>query len=170
MAEFESSSGGKSGRSAAALPVRHQVEVPLTVISEGDVVIGRLEIVGNGNILGTFEGDLSCGGDLMIGAEATVRTSSITAHHVTISGVVKANVTARGRLKITSTGKLQGDARVGSLIVQEGGVHYGLLQVYPDGVPEDPDEVEAALVPMAPRRRSRGISMDRVRKMWGALF
>lgn len=160
MAEVESRS--------TSLPVRHKGDVPLTVISEGDVVVGRLDITGNGNIFGSFEGDLSCGGDLMIGTEATVHTASIKAHHVTISGVVKANVLARGRLKITSTGRLQGDAKVGSLVVQEGGVHYGLLQVYPDGVPEEaPQE---ALVPMPPRTRSRPISMERVKKMWGELF
>jgi cytoskeletal protein CcmA (bactofilin family) len=161
--------GSPAGRS---LPVRHQAEIPLTVISEGDVVIGRLDIAGNGNIFGSFEGELSCGGDLVIGSEATVRTASIQAHHVTISGVVKADVIARGRLKITSTGKLQGDARVGSLVVQEGGVHYGLLEVYPDGVPAEIPEHEAALVRVPPPRppRSRGLSMERVKKMWGELF
>ena len=42
----------------------------------------------------------------------------------------------QGRLKITATGRLRGDADVASLIVQEGGVHFGVLRVHPDGVPE----------------------------------
>ena len=169
MADIEANAPTRQG--GRSLPVRHQAEIPLTVISEGDVVVGRLDIAGNGNIFGSFEGELSCGGDLVIGSEATVRTASIQAHHVTISGAVKADVIARGRLKITSTGRLEGDARVGSLVVQEGGVHYGLLQVFPDGVPPGAPEPEIALVRAAPRpSRSRGLSMERVKKMWGELF
>jgi cytoskeletal protein CcmA (bactofilin family) len=92
-----------------------------------------------------------------------------------IAGHVVGNVVVRGRLKITTTGRLEGDAHVGSLIVQEGGVHFGLLHVYPEGLPERPQEAVAELAivarkPVVSRTRPLAASVDRVKKMWGEIF
>ncbi len=57
----------------ASLPVRRRDEMPLTVISEGDVLVGRLEMAGSGQILGSFEGHVSCPGELLVGPEARIR-------------------------------------------------------------------------------------------------
>jgi cytoskeletal protein CcmA (bactofilin family) len=78
---------------------------------------------------------------------------------VTIAGTVRGDVVARGRLEITKTGRLEGDAVAESLSVQEGGVHYGLLQVYPDGLPERPP-------PPAAAKRARAS----LRRLWAELF
>lgn len=159
----------------ASLPARRREEMPLTVISEGDVLVGRLAMTGNGQVNGTFDGDLSCPGELLVGSEARIR-ADIEAHDLVLAGHVHGNVVIRGRLKITSTGRLEGDAHVGSLVVQEGGVHFGLLRVYPDGLPERPPEsvTELAVVtrpaPASQRNRSLASSVDRVKKMWGEIF
>ena len=138
---------GDMERRPAPLPARRREEMPLTVISEGDVLVG---------------------------SEARVR-ADIEAHDLVIAGHVIGNVVVKGRLKLTTTGRLEGDAHVGSLIVQEGGVHFGLLNVYPDGLPERPQEAvaELALVarkPVASRTRPLAASVDRVKKMWGEIF
>jgi cytoskeletal protein CcmA (bactofilin family) len=148
--------------------------MPLTVISEGDVLVGRLAMSGNGQVLGSFDGDLVCPGELHVGAEARVR-ADIEAHDLVIAGHVIGNVVIQGRLKIIATGRLEGDAHVGSLIVQEGGVHFGLLHVYPDGLPERPQETVAELAivarkPVTSRTRPLAASVDRVKKMWGEIF
>jgi len=161
-------------RRPASLPARRREEMPLTVISEGDVLVGRLAMSGNGQVLGSFDGDVRCPGELLIGTEAHVR-ADIEAHDLVIAGTVHGNVIVRGRLKITTTGKLEGDAHVGALVVQEGGVHFGLLHVYPDGLPErTPDAVaELAVVarkPVASRTRPLTASVERVKKMWGEIF
>jgi cytoskeletal protein CcmA (bactofilin family) len=158
----------------APLPARRREEMPLTVISEGDVLVGRLAMTGNGQVLGSFDGDLICPGELLVGSEARVR-ADIEAHDLVIAGHVHGNVVVRGRLKITTTGRLEGDAHVGSLIVQEGGVHFGLLRVYPDGLPERPQEAVAELAvvarrPAGSRTRPLAASVDRVKKMWGEIF
>lgn len=160
----------------ASLPARRRDEMPLTVISEGDVLVGRLAMSGNGQIMGSFDGDLTCPGELLVGTEARIR-ADIEAHDLVIAGQVHGNVIVRGRLKLTTTGRLEGDAHVGSLIVQEGGVHFGLLHVYPDGLPERPQEriAELAVVtrPAAsPGSRTRPLtaSVERVKKMWGEIF
>lgn len=158
---------------------------PATVLSERDQLSGRLEMKGDGRLMGSFEGEIECAGELLIGSEARV-DAQIRALHVTISGVVTGNLLARGRLKITATGSLHGDAEVAALVVQEGGVHYGMLRVHPDGVPEDPLALpappqesqagpptlglEPAASGVAPASRPIAASVNRVRKMWGEFF
>ena len=158
----------------APLPAMRRDEMPMTVISEGDILVGRLAMTGNGQILGSLDGDLVCPGELLVGADAHVR-ADIEAHDLVIAGRVQGNVVVRGRLKITTTGRLDGDAYVGSLIVQEGGVHFGLLRVYPEGLPERPQETVAELAvvarkPVVSRTRPLAASVDRVKKMWGEIF
>ena len=157
----------------ASLPAKRGGEMPLTVISEGDVLVGRLAMSGNGQVLGSFDGSVSCPGELLVGADARVG-ADIEAHDLTIAGHVHGNVTVAGRLKITTTGRLEGDAHVGSLIVQEGGVHFGLLHVYPNGLPERTSDTisELAVVsrPAGSRTRPLAASVDRVKKMWGEIF
>jgi cytoskeletal protein CcmA (bactofilin family) len=156
------------------LPARRREEMPITVISEGDVVVGRLAMAGNGQVLGSFDGNLTCPGELLVGADARVR-ADVEAHDLVLAGHLEGNVVVRGRLKITTTGRLEGDAHVGSLIVQEGGVHFGMLRVYPDGLPERPQEAVAELAvvarkPVGSRTRPLAASVDRVKKMWGEIF
>jgi cytoskeletal protein CcmA (bactofilin family) len=165
---------GDMERRPASLPARRREEMPLTVISEGDVLVGRLAMSGNGQVLGSYDGDVVCPGELLVGSEARVR-ADIEAHDLVIAGHVIGNVVIKGRLKITTTGRLEGDAHVGSLIVQEGGVHFGLLRVYPDGLPERPQEAVAELAvvarkPVTSRTRPLAASVDRVKKMWGEIF
>lgn len=152
-------------------------EPPLTVLSEGDSLRGLLQMQGDGHLLGTFEGEVECEGELLIGREARV-TADIRTLNITISGLVKGNLSASGRLKITATGRLEGDARVGNLIVQEGGVHHGSIDVHPEGLPA-PQPRPAALPQPAPPltlpavaagRPQITASVDRVKKMWGEFF
>ena len=137
---------GAEIRPVTPFPTSGGEEPPLTVLSEGDAFAGRLEMKGDGHVMGSFDGEIQCGGELLIGPDARVG-ANIEAINVTISGRVTGNLVTRGRLKITATGELRGDADVTALVVQEGGVHYGSLRVHPQGVPEtatDPGAEEAA--------------------------
>jgi cytoskeletal protein CcmA (bactofilin family) len=149
----------------------HSAEQPVTVLAKEDSLSGRLQIRSSGSVLGTFSGRIECEGDLMIGSEAHVE-ADIHASRVTIAGYVRGNVTAPTRLKITSSGRLEGDARVGALVVQEGGVHHGVIRVHPEGIPEGADQ---AVIDSGPRPetvtvRSPGKPVDRVKKFWGEFF
>jgi cytoskeletal protein CcmA (bactofilin family) len=91
---------------------------------------------------------------------------------VTIAGFVRGKVVAVNRLKITTTGRLEGDARVGALVVQEGGVHLGVIRVHPEGLPESEP---TAIVDASPRSgvmalRAVPNPVGRVRKFWGEFF
>jgi cytoskeletal protein CcmA (bactofilin family) len=142
-----------------------------TVLAREDSLSGRLKMSGNGQVLGNFSGHIECEGELLIGPEAHVE-ADIRSARVTVAGFVRGNVTATTRLKITNTGRLEGDARVGALVVQEGGVHLGVIRVHPEGVPESsPASSEETpsrppVTPMKPLPNPVG----RVRKFWGEFF
>lgn len=141
-----------------------------TILARDDSLSGKLHLKGGGQVLGHFAGEIESDGDLVIGPEARVE-ADIRGARITVAGQVKGNVVATGRLKITSTGRLEGDATVGALVVQEGGVHYGVIRVHPEGVPEGrteraPAQQQATVVPLKPAPNPVG----RVRKLWGEFF
>lgn len=147
------------------------VESKPTVLAREDSLSGKLQVRGGGQVLGNFSGHIECDGDLLIGPEAHVE-ADIRSARITVAGFVRGNVVAVNRLKITSTGRLEGDARVGSLIVQEGGVHHGVIRVHPEGVPESapPPSEELAARPTVVTLRSLPTTVGKVRKFWGEFF
>jgi cytoskeletal protein CcmA (bactofilin family) len=146
-------------------------EASETVLAREDTLSGRLQVKGNGSVLGTFSGRIECEGELLIGADAHVE-ADIRGTRVTIAGFVRGNVVATTRLKIASTGRLEGDARVGALVVQEGGVHHGVIRVHPEGVPDEPEQVltDASSHPGSADPKSLQNSVERVKKFWGEFF
>jgi len=91
------------------------------VVSLGprDVLQGRLEIQGDLKVAGTVEGDLKATGDVSVDAGATVQ-AAIEGANVSVRGNVTGNVTAKRRLTLAGTGRLNGDVRVGRLTVEDG--------------------------------------------------
>ncbi len=147
-------------------------EPKATVLARDDAFSGRLQIKGSGQILGNFSGQVDCEGDLFIGHEAHVE-ANINSARVTVAGYVRGNIVAVSRLKITNTGRLEGDARVGALVVMEGGVHHGVIRVHPEGVPESKDTaiVESNARPaQVVTLRTLPNPVGRVRKFWGEFF
>ena len=149
---------------------RHEAPVT-TLLAKDDTITGRLQIRGSGSVLGTFSGHIECDGDLMIGPEAHVE-ADIRATRVSIAGYVRGNVIAGSRLKIASSGRLEGDARVGALVVHEGGVHHGVIRVHPEGVPEKDEAVSVGINPssVSPNLKSADNPVVRVKKFWGEFF
>lgn len=143
-------------------------ETPVSVLARGDSLQGRLTMKGDGQIMGSFDGEIDCEGELLIGPDA-VLAANIKTVRVVIAGLVRGNVLATGRLKITSSGRLEGDAKVGALIVQEGGVHHGVIRVHPEGIPDEADVVIDDGPAEAQPKALRG-SMERVKKLWGEFF
>ncbi|HEV3073291.1 MAG TPA: polymer-forming cytoskeletal protein [Thermoanaerobaculia bacterium] len=148
------------------------LEPKTTVIARDDVLSGKLQVKGGGQVLGSFSGNIECDGDLLIGPEAHVE-ADIRSARVTVAGFVRGNVVAVNRLKIMSTGRLEGDARVGALVVQEGGVHHGVIRVHPEGVPEsepEPEAVPAVRPGIVSVTAASPSTVGKVRKFWGEFF
>ncbi len=148
------------------------LETAATVIARDDSLSGKLELKGNGQVLGSFTGQIESEGDLMIGGDAHVE-ADIRGVRITIAGLVRGNIVASNRLKITSSGRLEGDATVGALVVQEGGVHYGVIRVHPEGIPDMPPErLAQAQAPstVVALRPAPSPVVGKVRKLWGEFF
>ncbi len=84
-----------------------------------DVLQGKLEIQGDLKIQGTVEGELKATGDVAIDSGATIQ-ASIEGTNVSVRGQVTGNVTAKRRLTLGGSGRLNGDVRVGRLTVEDG--------------------------------------------------
>ena len=142
-----------------------------TVIAHEDELSGKLVLKGPGQVLGRFSGQIECDGDLFVGPDAEV-VADIKGSRITISGLVRGNVIASNRLKITTSGRLEGDATVGALVVQEGGVHYGVIRVHPEGIPDIPPERMAQVPAQSTVVTLKAVTnpVGKVRKFWGEFF
>jgi cytoskeletal protein CcmA (bactofilin family) len=147
------------------------LEPKTTVLARDDVLTGKLQMKDGGQVLGKFSGQIECDGELLIGPEAHVE-ADIRSAKVTIAGFVRGNIVAANRLKIMSTGRLEGDAKVGALVVLEGGVHLGVIRVHPEGLPESEHVsiVDASPRPPVVALRTMPDPVGRVRKFWGEFF
>src|SRR2546430_10764865 len=83
------------------------------VVSLGprDILQGRLEIQGDLKIAGNVEGDLKASGDVTIDSGANIQ-AAIEGGNVNVRGQVTGNVTAKKRLTLGGSGRLNGDVRV----------------------------------------------------------
>ncbi|HEX9476725.1 MAG TPA: polymer-forming cytoskeletal protein [Candidatus Dormibacteraeota bacterium] len=84
-----------------------------------DSLHGRLEIQGDLRIQGNVEGELKVSGDVTVDSTANVQ-ATIEGGNVSVRGQVNGNVTARRRLTLGGSGRLNGDVKVARLTVEDG--------------------------------------------------
>ena len=94
------------------------------VIGPTATFIGELKCDGGVRVDGVFQGSLETMGNVIIGETAKV-VADIVGRNVSISGAVKGDITAAGRLEILATGLVWGDIQVASFLIDEGGVFSG---------------------------------------------
>ena len=96
-----------------------------------DSLHGRLEIHGDLKIAGTVEGELKASGDVLIDSTATIQ-ASVEGSNVNVRGQVNGSVTARRRLTLGGSGKLNGDVKVSRLTVEDGATLNGNVTMTPE--------------------------------------
>src|SRR2546427_5128187 len=103
------------------------------VVSLGprDILQGRLEIQGDLKVAGNVEGDLKASGDVTIDTTANIQ-AAIEGANVNVRGQVTGNVTAKKRLTLGGSGRLNGDVRVGRLTVEDGATLNGNVTMSAD--------------------------------------
>ncbi len=122
-------------------------QAPGAALGKIDNVLGaetrfKGNIIADGNIRidGLYEGRIETAGNVIIGPEARV-LADIVATVVQVWGAVEGNVMTRGRLEILPTGRVFGNLRVASLLIDEGGIFrgeciMGAEEGQPDAEPE----------------------------------
>ena len=111
------------------------VEKIETVIGPNSNFKGSLVCDGSVRIDGVCEeGVIQTVGNIVVGPEAQV-AAELIAENVSVRGAVTGSITASGRLEILSTGKVWGDANVGSFLLDEEGFFKGNLVMKDEPVP-----------------------------------
>jgi cytoskeletal protein CcmA (bactofilin family) len=104
-----------------------------TLISDGSVRIDGV----------CEEGLIKTVGNIVVGPEAKV-AADLEGENISVSGAVTGNISTQGRLEILSTGKVWGNATVGSFMLdEEGGFFKGQLTLV-----NEPDQPAFAPVPI----------------------
>ena len=89
------------------------------LLGKGTTFEGKLIFDGTVRIDGNFSGEISTKGLLVIGDEAMVR-AQVKADKIIIRGEMHGNLHAYKAVEIRGAGKVYGDIRTPSLIVEEG--------------------------------------------------
>src|SRR3989338_2310878 len=87
----------------------------------------------NLRISGQFDGTLDTKGNLSIAERANV-TATIHGEVITISGTSTGNITATGRVELQSTARVSGKISTPRLIVQDGAILQGSIEMSGGGV------------------------------------
>lgn len=99
-----------------------------TLIGKKAVIDGNISGKGSYKIDGTVDGNITVTGDLVMSNKAVV-TGNITAKNIIIAGSVIGDIEASGQLTIKATGKISGQQKCGSLIVEEGSNVVGKCEI-----------------------------------------
>ena len=91
-----------------------------TVISAGATVTGALRGEGIIQVEGTVEGEIELNGAVIVTPTGLVK-GPVTADVIRLAGRIEGVVTARERLLLQKTGRLEGDMSTPSLEVEDGG-------------------------------------------------
>ena len=77
---------------------------------------------------GELKGNVTCGGTLFISEGATV-AASVDAEHIAVAGDLSGDIQCRGRLQILPSGRVRANVSTGSLVIQEGAIYEGQLEM-----------------------------------------
>jgi cytoskeletal protein CcmA (bactofilin family) len=104
---------------------------------------GDLECDGIVKVDGTLHGSIKTLGNVIISQDAQV-DAHVEAQNVSVSGLAKGSIVAKGRLEILSTGKVWADVTVSSFLLDDGGKLHGNLHMYGTGPEPQPFNLPTA--------------------------
>ena len=126
------SNGWEEPRAAAPGPVESRPTQPApvpsgegsTFIARGSEFVGKLTFEGTVRIDGNVQGEIFSKGTLVIGPGALIK-AAINVESCQIMGTVHGNVSARQKLELKKPGRLVGDIRTPTLVLEAGVVFDG---------------------------------------------
>ena len=96
-----------------------------TYIEAGTNIKGNLESKGSLRLDGRLEGNINIAGNLEVSSGASVAGDHLEVDNLILHGEVRANVTAKGKITITKSGRLFGDVKASALDIENGAVFSG---------------------------------------------
>ena len=105
-------------------------------LGEGTDFKGILTFEGTVRVDGKLEGEVYTKDTLIVGESAVV-AAEINVHTIVISGVVKGNINATGKIEVHRPGKLFGNVKTPSLYIEEGVIFEGNCAMAYDAAEEN---------------------------------
>lgn len=109
---------------------------PDSIIGINTLCEGKIMSETSIRIEGQIQGEVDCAEDVTIG-EGGIAQARIHARDVIIAGKVKGDISAKGKIVITRTGELIGNAYVRTIIIEDGGILNGSCSM-PSTTTEEP--------------------------------
>ena len=118
------------GVSPIAVPVKNGANTLSAFIDQGSEFEGKLSFRDTVRIDGVFRGEIRSENTLVVGETGEIE-ADVTSGQVVISGSLIGNVRAEKGLVLHKTARVQGDVTAPSLIMEEGAVLNGSIEMTP---------------------------------------
>ena len=105
-------------------------EDAFSVIDRNSVFDGIFQTTRDLRVEGEVKGTIDCKGTLYVAEGATV-AAKVEADNVTVAGDLNGEVRCRGRLQIMPSGKVHGKVNTQTLVINEGAIYEGQLEMAP---------------------------------------
>jgi cytoskeletal protein CcmA (bactofilin family) len=126
-------------RAASGSEPTRPIERVTSVLGPGISWKGNLRGSGGVRIEGTFEGEITIRGMVVVGETGRVKCENIVANTVIVAGAVYGNISAE-KLEIRSSGRIWGDVVTVAFATEEGAFLRGQVRME--------DQVELGLAPL----------------------
>ncbi len=98
---------------------------------------GELSFEKGMRLMGRFEGKVNTPGRLHVAKEAKM-SADVEAGAIVVEGEVQGNLSANDRIELKQSARYEGDLRASKLVVDEGAIFSGHVNVGPDGQQRKP--------------------------------
>ena len=109
-------------------PKRFKNELVNTIIGSESEFRGVINTQRSIRIEGSLEGEINCQGEVFIGEKSKIK-ANIFGKKVYIAGEVIGNIETVSGLEIAKTGRVYGDISGDHLIIEEGGIYKGKVNM-----------------------------------------
>jgi cytoskeletal protein CcmA (bactofilin family) len=100
---------------------------------------GELSFEKGMRLMGRFEGKINTPGRLHVAKEAKM-SADVEAGAIIVEGEVQGNLAANDRIELKASARYEGDLRTTKLVVDEGAIFSGHVNVGPDGQQKRPNQ------------------------------
>ena len=115
-----------------------------SVLGSGTSYVGKLSGMGGVRIEGSFEGEITLNGMLVVGTTGRVTCETVRAQTVIVAGAVRGNIEAE-KVEIRASGRVWGDVTTTAFSTEEGAFLRGQIQMEEQielDLPNEPETTE----------------------------
>jgi cytoskeletal protein CcmA (bactofilin family) len=109
------------------------------IISAGTIVSGEFHTPGNIRIDGSFEGNITTKGRLIVGQAGSI-SGAISCQNGEFEGQINATVEVEHHLALKATAKMIGDIKTDKISIETGAVFHGHCKMNPNELPFDKEK------------------------------